>query len=488
MTDPVDSVKTSVITYENFTEFQHRLHSPTTDDEIIPSKFFSEIRKTSRSTHVPCPLTRTSESNLDVYTATSKFDYLMYTYLATTLPTVRIKKDRRDRVEICWTRNVFHNMIRHGSLRFDGDTGAEIPGGWLDIHAQFFMKNGARFPQHYDYMIGNVHCLVNWSTFLPKFNITSPQPWYYSENISHAIPLFLCSMNGVTHVYNFRLDLKDLLKMRAKVNGEWHNIKYDASHIVSNTPTISTPVMIGRYAKISPAEIAWHKEISHEVVATTVMHFGTNNPSATGDDVPIKIHTNTPVRALFFVAECQLARELNNRSNYTTNPHDSTRGFNPIRRVTHTYNSQPALVQKDYQANRVEPWYHALSAPGEMGYNMHSHSYHPGSLSADVGLTYTQKLGAELYFYIDSSNPLDNNLIIEGENNKEIIDDILEEAVHRSSDKVVGKDKHYYLHTYTLTCNIISFTNDKERNVKIDNGSLDQPLTNSNSPGGLSSI
>ncbi len=474
MTDPVDSVKTSVITYENVTEFQHRLHSPTSDDEIIPSKFFCEIRKTSRSTHVPCPLTRTSESNLDVYTATSKFDYLMYTYLATTLPAIRIKENRRDKVEICWTRNPFHNIIRHGSLRFDGDSGPEIPGGWLDIHCQFFMKSGARFPQHYDYMIGNVSCLVKWSSYLPKFPISSPQPWYYSESISQAIPLFLCSMGGVSHVYDFRLELKDLIRMRAKLkDGSWHDIQYNQSHIIADTFTVPTPIMIGRYSKISPPEIEWHKEISHEVVATTVMHFGTNNPNTAGDDVPIKIHTNTPVRALFFVAECQLARELNNRSNYTTNPYDSSRGFNPIRRVTHRYNSKPALIQKGYQADRIEPWYHALSAPGEMGYNMYSHSYNSGSLNADIGLTYTQKLGAELYFYIDSSNPFDNDYVSNCDSDLEIIDDILEKAVNRSSEKIVGKDKHYYIHAYTLTCNIINFTNDRKKKVEIDNGTSD---------------
>nr|QBK91129.1 MAG: major capsid protein [Pithovirus LCPAC202] len=488
MSDPVDPVKTSVITYDNFTEFQHRLHSASDDEETIPSKFFTEIRKTSRSSHVPCPLTRTSESNLIIYTATSKFDYLLHTYLATTLPAVRVQEKWKDRVEICWTRNPFHNIINHGVLKFDGDSGAEIPGGWLDVHAQFFMKSGARFDQHYNYMIGNASCLVNWSQYLPEFPISSPQPWYYSEIVSNAIPLFLCSMGGVSHAYDFRLQLKELLRMRCKLkDGRWHNIKFNSSYITTNSIKVPTPVMIGRYTKISPPEIEWHKEKSntHEIVATTVMHFGTKNPSAAGEDVSIKIHTNTPVRALFFVAECQLARELNNRSNYTTNPHNSRMGFNPIKRITHTYNSKAALIQKGYQADRTEPWYYALSAPEEIGYGMFSHGYKPGGLSADIGLTYTQKLGAELHFHINSSNPLYSESALDGPDEGEVIDDILEKAVQRSTKKIVGKDEHYYLHVYSLTCNIINFTNDQKKKVEIDNGSSDNMLLGSTSPNGL---
>ena len=488
MSDPVDSVKTSVITYSTFTEFQHRLHSPSTDDETIPSKFFTEIRKTSRSSHIPCPLIRTSESNLNVYTATTKFDYLLHTYLATTLPSVRVKEDRKDRVQICWTRNPFHNIIRHAALKFDGDTGSEIPGGWLDIHSQFFMKSGARFAQHYNYMIGNASCLVKWTSYLPSFPISSPQPWYYSESISNAVPLFLCSMGGVSHVYDFRLNLKDLLRMRCRLkDGQWHNIQFNQSHIITDTLRVPTPVMIGRYTKISPPEIEWHKEKSHthEIIATTVTHFGTNNPSAAGEDVSIKIHTSTPVRALFFIAECQLARELNNRSNYTTNPHDATKGFNPIKRITHTYNSKPALIQRDYQADRTEPWYYALSAPEEAGYGMYSHGYAPGGLCADVGLTYTQELGAELNFHINSSNPLVNESIMDGPGDSEVIDDILEKAVHRSTEKIVGKDKHYYVHVYALTCNTINFTNDDKNKIEIDNGTSEELLLNSTSPEGL---
>lgn len=492
MSDPVDLVKTSVITYAIFTDFQHQLHSPSTDDETIPSKFFTEIRKTSRSTHVPCPLTRKLESNLNIYTATSKFDYLLHTYLATTLPFVRVKEDRKDFVQICWTKNPFHNIIRHGSLKFDNDTGAEIPGGWLDIHSQFFMKSGARFDKLYDHMIGNVNCLIKWSTFLPKFPISSPQPWYYSESISNAIPLFLCSMGGVSHTYDFRLELKDLLRMRCKLqhdeDDKWHNIPFEPSHIITGKLRVPTPVMIGRYTKISAPEIEWHKEKSHthEIVATTVRHFGTSNPSPAGEDVSIKIHTNTPVRALFFVAECQMARELNNRSNYTTNPYDSTKGFNPIKRITHSYNLETALVQEDYQSDRTEPWYYAASAPEELGYGMYSHGYAPGSLCADIGLTYTGKLDAELNFHINTSNPLiDESVINDSSSSREGLNESLVKAVNRSSKKIVGKDEHYYVHVYALTCNIINFTHDDKKKVEIDSGNTEESPLNNSSPEGL---
>jgi hypothetical protein len=191
MNDKIDAVKTSLVSHRCMTDFQARFHSPSDDDDIIPSKFYVEIRKTSWSNHVQLQLTQTSESGRWVFRPDSKLDYLLYSYLTAVLPSVRVKDDRRNRVQICWTKNPFHNMIEHGMLKLDGDLGPQIPQGWLDVHSQHFMKPGAGFRKKYNSMIGNEKCLTSWSTSLPKFSISSPQPWYFSESICNAMPLFL---------------------------------------------------------------------------------------------------------------------------------------------------------------------------------------------------------------------------------------------------------------------------------------------------------
>jgi hypothetical protein len=249
--------------------------------------------------------------------------------------------------------------------------------------------------------------------------------------------------------------------------------------------------MFARCSKISDEEKQWHSEGPREVVATTVLRFGIDNPTKSKGIFPVKIHTYTPVRALFPLAENKMARDLNNCSNYTTNPYDASYGFPPIKSVTHKHNSNTVLIQTSDQASKIEPWYHATSAPVDIGYNMYSHSYQPGSLQADVGLTYTQKLGAELSLAIDSSNPLIEDHPIP-DNDPAVLDERLEREANNIKDDDIDNNIQYIIHVYALTFITITFNKNsavRDDKIIIDSGISDlvsEDSTNS-SPNRLSS-
>ncbi len=443
--------------------------------EKIPSRFNTEIRKTSWSTHIPCPLARSEESDFHVYMASSKMDYLLYTYLVASLPNVRVVKDMIGKVEICWCKNTFHNIIINGNLSYDKKGAGQLPESWLDSHAQFFMKCGAGKANGYYFMNGNTPFLQNWARELPAYPIACPQPWYYAESHHLAIPLFLCSMSTVTHRYRFRRRICDLLRMRVRQeaddNSPWIYIKCNPQFLqkIELDTLLEPPVMWGRYSKITDEEREWHITWTHRVLATNVLVFQTDNPKPSGERVTLPIHTNTPVRALYWVGENQLAREIGNRSNYTTDAYDSNNGWAPITRVAHRYQKKIVLEQTALQSGFIEPWYHGNSLPRTLGYHMYAKSYQPGILAADVGLVYAQGVDAELTFTINSGNPLlregeSNNINDEDARNKALMN-----TVTQASIRTVGKDEHFYIKLFAYTFNVITFSHGHY--VVVDDGS-----------------
>ena len=393
--------------------FQQSLHLPADGDEEIDSRFSYQFKKTSWSSQMSEKLESNSNDGKIIYTANHKFDFLMNTCMVQQLPALRVLKEYRKNVQICWPHNVNHNIIIDGNLCFDDDTVQKVNSVWLDIYSQFYMKAG--FRDHYNIMSGTVPFLEKWTEYLPSFPVICPQPWFYGRNTAVSIPLFLCSKSRVTHNYSIRTKISDILRMRVfnpKTN-KWAEIKYNFKYLegVTEQELVKKPEMWGRYALISDSEREWRRTLTHEIYSEDMIMASSENSNKFGSSVPVSIHSDMPLKAVHWVAENVDASKMNNRSNYTTNTKDYFKGWNPIKSPQLTYGGSVRIPKMShYHFDSIEAWYNFPSPPSEHGYNAYSICYDVSSLHADVGVVLSG-LSAKLTCTLGNTDPFLSKVI-----------------------------------------------------------------------------
>jgi len=393
---------------ETITAFQRELHDPKDENEYITTNFYREFRKTTWYTHLPAKLKCSPNENELIYTVNSTFDYLLYTYMRQSFPALRVKKELRGKCEICWPHNLGTNIVIQAQFKIDDDTPQTIDPVWYDIYSQFYMKPG--FRNHYNVCVGNITALETWNEFLPEYTTNAPQPWYYVRDTSLAVPLFYCTLSTVTHHYRMRTKITELLRMRVRKTpeDEWVEIPCNLKYIegAGSTGTLKTPELWGRYAYLTDEEREWNRCKSEatyyieDIVAAESI-----NEGRYGDNVPIELDCKTPCKAIFWVAENIKARKNRNFSNYTTNSENLYQGYNPIQKISLLYSGSSRLENMDSDHfDKMEPWYHMLSAPEEQGYNGYSFSMDSRSLDSEIGIV-MDGLKAKLVVNLGSTDP-----------------------------------------------------------------------------------
>ena len=448
------------IDLETITLFQRDLHDPKDENEEITSNFYREFRKTTWYTHIPVKLKCTANENDLIYTANNTFDYLVYTYQRQVFPALRVKKEYRNKVQICWPHNLGTNIVQIAQLKFDDDTPQTIDSIWFDIFAQFYMKPG--FRDHYNVCVGNVEFLEKWSDFLPEYTTTSPQPWYYTRDPSQAVPLLYCTMSTITHHYKMRTKITELLRMRVR-EGEtagWKEIPCNLKYIdgAGSTGTLKTPELWGRYAYLTDEEREWNKCSTERsfYIEDVVVGESINNNSY-GANVPVELDCTTPCKALFWVAENLTAQENRNFSNYTTNPDNLYEGWNPITRTSLVYGNSSRLEKMSSDHfDRIEPWYHFPSPPSEAGYNSYSFAMNSTALDAEIGIVMAG-IKARLLVTLGNTSPFLKPVRYTDEKNPVIEE--LEEAPMRQD---TAGDK-FAVHVRMLVMKKLTFTYNDEK-------------------------
>ncbi len=459
-------------------DFMKRLHTVEGVNDEIKTLTYSVINKVPWSSHQLGDLIQSIESDKVIYRPNTEMDYLHKVYLQVTLPCIRVKDDAKGIIRICWAYNLFHRIIDKATLKFGTKEGPGFSGKWLDFQKECNMKPGIGHDANYNRSIGNMKFLQEWSTKLPSWAISCPQPFYYTESMSNSLPVFLCQNadSKVKHCYTFRRRVLDLLRMQMYVEDEERWVDLDDSTDKSNflegidTGTcIPIPVMKGRYSKIDDDEKLWkQKECRMEVLATTIVEKNTLNPIESGKKDDIKLRTLTPVYGIFFNAEHEKSRKINNWGNYTTNPYQQSKGWDPIRKVVHKYNGNERIVQDPTSFANMEHWYHCPSSPRMAGFGMYSKGWNPFGRGPDAGLVYNQSLAGSFEFLLDANSPLD----VSG-NSQHIKDNVhlayrktVEELQNRKNR---SKDR-FYINLFAVTQYIITFQHGKP--VKIDDGSV----------------
>lgn len=416
----------------SLSKFQRMLHYPQSkegkdeEDKKVRFTFNYKFEYVSWSTQALEIMACTNSEENYTFIANSKFDFLRYSYLVQTLPALQVKHKYKDTVQICWCRYPGHNIVQMATLCIDEEPIQTIDNIWLDIRAQYYMQPGKR--EQYQTMVGNLKFLTEWADSLPTYNLCIPQPWDYANNPYHMIPLVACSEGRVIHRYKFRCLISSLLRMRKKENGVWKEIPYNWKYMkgMTSSDKIPQPELWGRYVKVSDGEIKARKALETEKKIPPLEYYTedmviikNDNTYKLGNNIDIGLQCNMPAKAIFWVAENMKASDLNNYSNYSTDPSDIKYGWSPWNSVGLNHASTPKLDNLGfYHVTQMEAWQNFPSAPSEPGYGAYSFSYDTTSIHADISIEF-RSLNSKLTLGLNDTNPFTNNTKITNHDDEE---------------------------------------------------------------------
>ncbi len=407
------------------TDFQKELHytNPNNKEDKVKSRFSCSIDRYAWCTHTKAKMTHSAEEGEVIYTASKKFDVLFKSETLITLLPIKVKDKWKSRFEICYPHNPGHNICYQGELKIDDDHHQTIDSVWLDIHSQFYMKQGAGMRNHYDRMVGNIPCLEEWKTELPGIKLLVPQPYYYSRNTRVGLMTLQSSMNTVTHHYKIRNKIHEILRMKVKLKNKdlqdktikWQEIpcKLQYLDIPGRAKEFPIPELWARYSLMTEAERDWHKSIDpatgepikHIIYTEDIVMATSNNPTPLGSTDVIPLHCKAPCKGLFWVAQDIKAIENRNFSNYTTNSDNLFEGWNPCSTVDLKYGGAYRVEKLSHEHfDLSEPWDFFPSAPAEPGYNAYTFGYEPTTLNADTAIV-LEPLNASLHIKLGDTDP-----------------------------------------------------------------------------------
>lgn len=457
-------------------KFMKRLHDPG-DNGMMDSPILTNVDPVPWISYQNSTIPQTNQNNTSdgpdnvVYKPDHGMDYLFITYLCTQSPRVAVKNDMRGKVEICLPSNLFHHLIVSGDSRFGTINGPQIPHGWLDHQMSYYMKSGPGQESNYMRSIGNLRSLTEWNSVLPSVPLRCPQPWWFSESYTHAVPLFYCTNTPLAFHYTFNLQVLNLLRMRLRSEGKnnvdgWIYITdpVEKAKLLDNVDAkFSVPVMRGRYGRMDDRERKWKMEFSQSVLATSVIRKSTSNTITTGTSATISLDAATPIYAMHFAAQHVRAREIGNLSNYTTDPYERRYGYDAIKEVKHKYSDEVFEIQDLSDFTDMQSWYHATSSPRDVGYGMYCKSGYPNKILPDVGLIYDKDLAGAVEFQMVNASTRGGD--ISGDTSDDIYKDII--SKYENGGERENQDR-YYISLYLVTRFVITYSNDG--GVQVDDG------------------
>nr|QBK89966.1 MAG: major capsid protein [Pithovirus LCPAC101] len=283
------------------------MHNPCKQnpEQSVDTKFVRSYQKTMNGSNSTVKLPVSIGGSITTYEPNIDFNMLKAIYQSVELPAIKVKPKFENTIQVSWCHNVMHNINEKGVLLIDNIPLQTINTIYLDVWSQLYMRFGAGFRELYDEMVGSQKTDTGkWINEMPSFKMQCPQPYYFSSDISKALPLFLVSsMSRITFQYNYKLNYSQLIRMRAREplnieevtearrnynkynnlpnpkskNGEgegeqiiipeikwseWKCIPYNHTYLESVTSRhkIPLPEMWGRYTMIHDDELEWRRE------------------------------------------------------------------------------------------------------------------------------------------------------------------------------------------------------------------------------------
>lgn len=389
-------------------ELQEELHYPPNKSNELDSNFYEEdvpVAWYSRQTHDFESLTMSD--NKIRYTAPEEMAFLHRSFLRQQLPSISVREEYKDTVQIRWTDYVAISSIINSELKIDGIEPMCLPGIWFNVYSQWFRQLG-----YSDLMIerlGQLPHLVTWASDLPAYRCSLQQPFFYNRSLVDALPLNLNhkikAPTSVQHILTLRNKISQLLRMRQFVDGVWVEIHTNMNYIVA-PDILPPPVLRGVFSVNTQEELDDYRCKKTGVVRyyDDIVHISAENDEELGKVMSRTLSECTrPCKAMFWMCENTSAREFNSYANFTTDSTDISLGTHPIDRSILYYvgknqerfNLTPDEVEFDESLGVFS------SHPVDQGYQAYSFSVNPLN-RIDVGVVLND-LNAKMSVHLTST-------------------------------------------------------------------------------------
>lgn len=364
--------------------FYDELHKPNDDDSEIMCHHFLKIKKSCRYTTNLHKLNSISDGIYTVYNVDPTFHHLQYTYITTITPKISVKEEFKNTIKIKLPHRYGINCINKAIIKDQKITYQTLDNVFLDFHLQFFQNNGTGKRDLDLKYLGDLPELTTFSTYLPPRKINYEIPWFYSQHISLAFPIFYkgSSLN-LEHRIVYKKYITDMLIMvKKESDGSWEYITKDKHEYIDvDSNLLPTPEMYGKYSLNHKNQIESIKN-THSG-ADRIRDFYIydvkccDNPKdfKFGESCEDIIKCKTPCTFAFWAAQNKTAYNICNYSNYTTNPYDIETGHDPIK-LNSLYYSTEILFENmtSDHFNVAISRHHCNSAPFEEGYHAYNFS------------------------------------------------------------------------------------------------------------------
>lgn len=384
-------------------QFQGELHLATKDgdDNVLVCRHFSIPYKTAWTKPIQVD-EGTKEGSESVYTHhinTKGYDFLTGVNLNVLLPSISVKKECQDFIRICWPHNVGHHIIEESLFFADSKKYQRISNTYLDSVRAFLQHEKQ---ETYDKLIGSISSLEEWSSFLPKYQLSIPQPFFYSADQYSALPLFASMQSIMSHDFKIRT-IPNLLRIQKKVDDIWEDISFvDASEYLKDVKeTFNTPTVTCFYNNISDGEKEAILDKDYSIYVDNVITLTSQNHCTLGSNCSISLHAKVPCRAIFLKAIPSNVSKTKNYGNYT-NSENFRNGSSVIKSVTLNVDGKEYIEFNSTALELVNPYRYFPSCSKENGYGAISLSVDPFSIDKWSGVTFVPELSS--YISVSLSN------------------------------------------------------------------------------------
>lgn len=427
-----------------------QLDKHTTEDakEPIDSIFSGCVNKRLWYSTFPAKLESDIQNDVIKYKVHHNHHYLAHVYMVQKLPHLRVKKEFEGIIQICWPHNCGNNITVSGELRVGELTLQTLDSKWLDDFNQFFVLPG--YETFINDCQGNLPFLENWSSALPEYDLSPPQPYFFEYDTDDALPIFRINpQNPLAFKYKVRRNFRDILRMRKITDSTWSDITFNKNYIEGNfdSDELPQPELWGIYYRIDNPEIMTKQQKEydeHEQIISDIISIDKDRKKY-NSEIVFKLDSAHPCKGITVKAEKYVNKLTRNYSNYTS--HENVyNGWSLIKSVPKlAYGPAIKITNLEhYHVSRMLPYWHATRVPYEKGFNLIPFSSKLDETDFDVGPILSRVGGGggtKLVIELNSTDPTlsDVHIYKKSANDSDYID--VDEKIEESDDEIDKNEK-----------------------------------------------
>lgn len=423
------------------------------DSEHV-SPFKSTFIKTDLyyTTPIKMKCTADGDGSTVSYSVDHTQDYLVDSELRANFPSAEVLPEYRDTHQICYPHNMMNNIVKVAYFEAKKMKIQTMDTVGYDFMSQWYSDNSKSAVTQAE--MGNTPELEEWNTVLPARKLAAFQPWFYTEDVSFAWPIYYGKhFSKATHHYEFRRNVFELLRMRVRDG--------DKVKIIVDPEEIKKYVKIKGKDQILPELWGWfakadrenpdmnmscnkgHKYLIRDIVACDSTQVGTY-----GSNLIVPLKSSSPCFAIMWAAENRKATASGCFSNYTTDKENIDSGLNPIDTVGFSI-SQAGIKMSGidgqiFTRSRVG----FTSNPTDAGHHAYLFSYYKMNIDPSPGVVFQDGDYLECRLY----NGVDNGEYIEDDAESLFTDDM---SVATKEQIVKGTDTTFKIRARLLVSKIL---------------------------------